>query len=125
MGGGNTPHSPMTWRPLSRSFNGVQTDVLFDGSGKVIFRSQQDVDPVLDYAKAQRNHDDRGYFAGGDMRRVASIPAVIISKWLDEGVDVFSSEHQAEIARRLNDPDYAYLRTAPGQLGPVGNGAYR
>jgi hypothetical protein len=113
------------WRPLNSTFDGKRTDVLFDGSGKVIFRTQQEVQPILDYAKDLRNHDDRGYFAGGDMRRVASIPAVVIADWLKEGIDVFSGEHQAEVARKLNDPDNFYLRTAPGRLGPVGDGTYR
>jgi len=106
----------MSWRPLTRNFNGTETDVLFDGDGKVIFRTLQETQPILDYNKALRNHDDKGYFAQGEMRRVATIPAVVIAQWLTDGVDVFDPACQADVARRLNDPDYFYLRTAPGQI---------
>jgi hypothetical protein len=113
------------WRPLSRPFNGTQTDVLFDSSGQVVFRTQQECNPVLAVNKELRDSGDRGWCADGDMRRVASIPAVIIAEWLQEGIDVFNGEHQDRIARKLNDPDNFYLRTAPGRLGPVGDGTYR
>jgi len=114
------------WRPLSRSPNGVQTDVLFDASGKVVFRSQQEVQPVLDYAKELRNHSDGGWFADKDMKRVASIPTVVQMAWMNEGFDVLADDlDQARLARKLNDPDNFYLRTAPGTLGPVGDGTYR
>lgn len=115
----------MNWRPLSHREDGTQTDCLFDSDGKVIFRTQQETQPVLDYAKDLRNHDDRGYFADGDMRRVASIPTVLVAAWMNEGIDVFNPDHQDRVARKLNDPDYFYLRTAPGQLGPTGDGTYR
>lgn len=112
------------WRPLSRPFNGTQTDVLFDASGKVVFRTLQECQPVLDANKVRRDDADRGWVMGGDMRRVASIPAVIIAEWLAEGIDVFSGDQQDRVARKLNDPDNFYLRTAPGRLGPVGDGSY-
>jgi hypothetical protein len=114
------------WRPLLRHNGRPDTDVLFDSDGKVIFRTQQETQPVLDHAKVLRDDtSDRGWCMGGDFRRVASVPAVVLVEWMNEGIDVFSGDQQDAIARKLNDPDYFYLRTAPGRLGPVGNGAYR
>lgn len=113
------------WRSLSRPGGGVQTDVLFDSDGKVIFRTQQETQPFLDTNKELRNCGDGGWMADKDMRRVASIPNAIIAQWLTEGIDIWSGDHQAEVARKLNDPDNFYLRTAPGRLGPVGDGSYR
>ena len=115
------------WRPLiSRAGGSIQTHVLFDHDGKVIFRTQQDEAPVLEYNKVVRNHCGDGYTPTREMRRVAHIPAVIIHEWLlNERLDVFSGEDQDRLAKKLNDPDYAYLRTAPGRLGPVGDGTYR
>jgi len=113
------------WRPLARRPDGRATDVLFDHNGQVIFRTLQEVQPILDVNKDKRNLSDRGWCAGGDMRRVASIPNVVIAQWLQEGIDVWSGDQQDAVARKLNDPDYFYLRTAPGHLGPVGDGSYR
>lgn len=113
------------WRPLIDTPGGTKTDCLFDSNGKVIFRTQQETQSILDLNKIKRDCGDRGWCADGDMRRVASIPNGVIAEWMAEGIDVFSGEHQDAIARKLNDPDYFYLRTAEGRLGPVGNGAYR
>lgn len=115
----------MTWRPLISGDGGPQTDVLFDADGRVIFRTQQECAPVLERNALLRDHPDRGWLPGGEFRRVASIPSGVVLQWLNEGVDLFSGEQQDEIARRLNDPDWAHLRTAPGHLGPVGDGTYR
>lgn len=114
------------WRPLISRAGGMQTDVLFDADGKVVFRTQQEVDPVLDHNRVVRNHCGDGYTPSRDMKRVASIPVSIIHKWLtEEGIDVWSGDQQDRLAKKLNDPDYAFLRTAPGRLGPVGDGTYR
>lgn len=114
----------MTWRPLS-SRGGKTTSVKVESDGSYLFRTEQDDAHILERNRILRDQPDRGYVADGDMRRVASIPMTIVHKWLQEGVDLFSGEQQGEIARRLNDPEYAYLRTAPGRLGPVGDGTYR
>lgn len=115
----------MSWLPLSSAPGGRETSVLFDADGNVIFRTLQECDPILDHNKALFNHDDRGYTPSGDMRRVAAIPMGVVLQWLQEGIDVFSGEQQDEVAKRLNSSEWAYLRTAPGQLGPVGDGTYR
>lgn len=112
------------WRPLTRS-GGSRTDVLFDSDGKVIFRQQEETQPLLDMNREMRDCGDSGYSPGGEYKRVASIPATVIAQWLTEGIDIWSGEHQDRVARKLNDPDNFFLRTAPGRLGPVGDGTYR
>lgn len=113
----------MTWRPLSQR-DGRSTDMKKESDGSVTFRTQQDVTDILEVNKHLREQDDRGWLMGGDIRRVASIPMTVVHQWLLEGVDVFSGEQQDEVAKRLNDPDNFFLRTAPGRLGPVGDGTY-
>ena len=115
----------MTWRPLSLQAGGKSTHVKFEADGTVLIRTEQDTQGILDANHALRGLNDRGYTPSGDMRRVASIPLAIVMQWAQEGIDVFSGEHQDRVARKLNDPDYAYLRTAPGHLGPVGDGTFR
>jgi hypothetical protein len=114
------------WRPLLHNANGTQTDVLFDSDGKVIFRTLQETQPVLDMNKEFRSNGRRGWTDSKDMRYVASIPAGVILQWIQEGFSVFDEElDQARLARKLNDPDNFYLRTSEGRLGPVGDGTYR
>lgn len=107
------------WRPLS-AHGGQVTDVKFDADGRIIVRSRQEADPILEANKAEMNHGRRGR----EWRKVATVPNNIIHKWLQEGIDIFSGEHQEAVARKLNDPDNRYLRTAPGCIG-VSNGVAR
>jgi hypothetical protein len=114
----------MDWRPLT-SRGGIVTDVKFDNDGRIIVRSRQDVDPILDHNKTLRNHGQGRKSAMGDLgRHIATIPNSIVHKWLQEGINVYDGEHQAELARKLNDPDWRYLRTNPGHIG-VSNGVAR
>jgi hypothetical protein len=115
----------MSFRLLSAS-GGRRTSVKFEPDGTFLIKTEQEVDDILDHNRILRNHDDKGWTSPAkDMRRVASIPMNVVYQWLQEGIDVFSGEQQDEVAKRLNDPDWAYLRTAPGHLGPVGDGTYR
>ncbi len=114
----------MSWRfgnydPVT----GVRKDYRHDGEGGVIVRTSQDVAPLLDRNKAMANHND-GYSESRELRRVASIPAMVRLKWLEEGWDCLDPNCADKLMRKLNDPDYAYLRTAEGRLG-ISNGVVR
>lgn len=86
--------------------------------------SSADVGAALEQNKAMALHND-GYSPSRELRRVAFIPAIIAYKWLsEEGWNVYDPEHSDRLARKLNSSDYAFLRTAPGQLG-VSNGVLR
>lgn len=114
----------MHWRPLSAN-GGKVTDVKFDSDGRIIVRTRQECDPVLENNKVARNHlDPRRKALGGLGRHIATIPNIIVHKWLQEGIDIYSGECQDGLARKMNDPDWAYLRTAPGHIG-VSNGVAR
>lgn len=84
---------------------------------RTIIEYRQDATPVLERNKALQNHDDGGWSPSRDMRRAASIPDIIVLKWLkEEGINVFDRDHWPAVKRKLNDPEYRYLRTAPGRL---------
>jgi hypothetical protein len=92
----------------------MQTFVLLDHSGTVIASTTQDVEPILARNARLREGPQRGEWG----RHVASIPNVILLKWLNEehargntGLRLFTREFDALIARRLADPDWRYLRT--------------
>lgn len=75
-----------------------------------------DVSGAIDQNKRLRTAND-GYSPSREMRRVASIPNALISKWRDEGFDIYDKNNHAELLRRLDSSDYAFLRTADGRLG--------
>lgn len=97
--------------------NGVETIVHHDDDGdRLIIERAQDVQPILDHNKRLFTHND-GYSPSRELRRVASIPLVVVEKWLrEDGIDVFNKDHAEAVRRKLNDPAYAHLRTAPGRV---------
>lgn len=113
------------WRPLTKSL-GTTTEVKFDSDGGTVIRTVGDEVPRLEMNKVLRGMagDDGGYVSTArEMKRVASIPASLVAKWFaEEGLDVYNPDHAERLMRKLNDPDYVYLRTAPGQLGPINGG---
>lgn len=87
-------------------------------------RSQSEVDPALDRNKAMATHND-GYTPDRSFRRAAHIPHALQQYWLTvEGWDCFNSDHHDRLVKVLNDPQWAWLRTAPGRIG-YSNGVMR
>ena len=110
--------------PLFKSSAGVNWSMIRENDGSLRFRAEADAEPVLDRNKAMATHND-GYTKDRTLRRVATIPAIVWLKWLnDEGWDAYQPENADRLARKLNDIDYMYLRTAPGQVG-YSNGRFR
>lgn len=87
------------------------------GTDCTIIETVQDVAPILEHNKALQNADDQGWSPSRDLRRAATIPDIIVLKWRNEyGIDVFDRNHWPAVKRLLNDPEWRYLRTAPGTL---------
>jgi hypothetical protein len=96
--------------------DGIVTVSRFDDFGGMVEEISQDCEPILDHNKALAA-EGSGYSPSGDLRRVASIPLVLVEKWLrEEGLDVFDPAHDAALRRKLNSSEYLYLRTAPGAV---------
>lgn len=72
----------------------------------------QDVGPILERNKALRSEPQKSDWG----RHIASIPNVIIVQWMNEeharghNVMPFTKEFDEVIARKLRDPEWAYLR---------------
>ena len=75
----------------------------------------QDVEPILEHNKRLYTMND-GYSPDRTLRRVASIPNTVIEQWMKEGVNIFDKNAKEAIRRKLNDPQWLYLRTAPGRV---------
>lgn len=95
--------------------------------GRTIVRERvQDVEPILEHNKAlrsQEQHSDWG-------RHVASIPNVIYERWFNEEyargnitLRPYSKEMDEIVARKLKDPEWAWLRTDAKFNGLLGFGS--
>lgn len=107
----------MTWRFGHQDQDGIAKLWRPDGNGGIEVKITGDVAPVLELNKAMFNHND-GYSKSRELRRVASIPAIVRQKWLiEEGWDCLDPGSVKKLAEKLNSSDYAFLRTASGHLG--------
>lgn len=103
-------------RPFLPCEGGIRHDWIDNADGTVTVVSTQDVEAALDQNKAMANHND-GYSPSRELRRAAFIPQIIINKWLnEEGWYALDPANADKLKKKLNDPDYLYLRTAPGRL---------
>lgn len=92
--------------------SGVATRVHLDRSEGVVHVERiQDVEPILERNKALQSIPQRSDFG----RHIASIPNVILERWIhEEGVNYLAlpgEEFARLIRRKLNDPDWRHLRT--------------
>jgi hypothetical protein len=91
----------------------MRTSVLLERAARprdsrIIVASEQDVAPVLEHNAALRAETQTSDWG----RHVASVPAVILVQWANEsGLRPFTAEFNELVQRKLQDPDWAYLRT--------------
>lgn len=98
--------------------NGIETTDYHDpATGGTHVHRVQDVQPVLDANKAEYNSygDLKSSRYKGPMHKVASIPIIVVEKWMQEGFNIYTATPE-EIRRKLNSPENRYLRTMPGKL---------
>lgn len=94
--------------------DGIARKVHYDPSERTLtFNVIQDVEPILERNKALRSEKQTG-----DLRHVASIPNVILTRWLNEEwergnttIRILGPEMDALVERKLKDPDWKWLRT--------------
>jgi len=98
----------------------VKTKFKYDHSeDEVVLQNVQDVEPLLELNKKELTGDSM--YGTGDnavgMRKVASIPLVVIEKWKRElGVDIMNKNDWPKIKQLLNDPENRFFRTREGRL---------
>ena len=89
-----------------------------DGPGRITIRRFQDVDDILDLNKLQFNsHTGKkpNYGDSDGNHKIATIPNILIEKWMNEGFNWYASTDNERRAK-LNDPDYRKLLVRPGKL---------
>lgn len=95
--------------------SGVTARILLDSNGQdLAIEHVQDVEPILEWNKALRTEEQKSDWG----RHVAEIPNVIMIRWLDEehargntSLRMFTREFDAIVKKKLQDPEWAYLRT--------------
>lgn len=90
----------------------------FDGN-RMAVETSQDVGDILERNKRLRSEAQKSDWG----RHVASIPNVVMTRWLNEEwergnttIRLFGPEMDALVARKLKDPEWAYLRTDSAQV---------
>jgi len=101
-------------RDIEHDGAGIITETVLDGDDMHV-RRYQDCEPILENNKRLFTLND-GYSPSRDLRRVASIPLTVVEEWMKEGIDIFDPNCAEAIRRKLNDPAWLYLRTAPGRV---------
>lgn len=94
----------------------------FEQNGnEFILHHEQDVEAILDTNKRLANLDNyskKGIKKG--MYHYACIPDILIMKWTKEvGSDILAPHNKKELFKRLNHPDYRYLKTTHGRHKPT------
>ena len=95
--------------------SGLATRFHLDSNGQdLAVEHIQDVEPILAWNKEARRDEQYGDWG----RHVARIPNVIYVKWLNEEhargnarLRMFTPEFDLIVQKKLNDPEWAYLRT--------------
>ncbi len=84
----------------------------------LVIKSSQDVEPILDNNRELSNPglSGDGYSPSRELRRVASIPNIVIEQWLMEGINICREADWPKVKRRLNDGEWSKLRTSTGRL---------
>ena len=98
---------------MTKKVDLVGIDTAYGADADGVFRKHEQNIPqsFLDDLKEQRNASKSQ--REGEYMRVASIPTVIVEKWMREGFDIMSGEHSAhEIVRKLKAENLeAFLTT--------------
>lgn len=101
--------------PFDLNEPGIARKWVDNEDGTITVLTEQDAQPLLDFNRARANSSD-GYTPSKDLRFAASIPAVVMEAWLKEA-NYDSNGLQELIAKRLDDPDWKWLRTADFRVG--------
>lgn len=97
------------------------TTLHFEQDGTMHVEEKQDVEPILDYTHAARNHRFGAHSGDGSMRHEAEIPMVVfIDECRKRGVEprIGSAEADLVIEAIMADPKYAKFRAAPSLRDP-------
>ena len=109
---------------ISTEQTGLLTETFYESEKGVVQERKINHKPILDHNKKLYNLND-GYRPDKGLKRVASIPTIILEIWAKEynkdqnkgNWFAVPKDVQTKILReKLNSSDYRYFRTAPGKF---------
>lgn len=97
---------------------GVATYHEYDHQTKTTYiETVQDTSPILERNRALAKEEDyKRLGIKHEWWHVASIPIGVQHAWLKEGINIYQKDHWPAVRRKLQDPDWQYLRTSTGRL---------
>ena len=99
----------------------TKTKYIQESDGKLTINNQQNLNPLMERNKKLYTQND-GYTPSRDMRRIASVPPIILQIWAKEYNGTrnwwaLPKEIQKKIMKtKLNSSEFRYFRTAEGSL---------
>ena len=106
-------------RDVEQGEDGIRTLAGYDeAEDNFVFRREMDVEPILKRNRELYNDGTEGYGPTREWRRAATIPNIFLEKWYrEEGIRYWDSEDTPKLMAKLDDPEWKWLRNAPGHLG--------
>jgi hypothetical protein len=101
--------------------DGLMTTTYHSDSDKVVIERNIDYKPIIEHNKKLYSHNS-GYSKSKDLKRVASIPTLVLEIWSKEyngnsNWFALPSDVQKKILKKkLNSSEFQMFRTAPGRL---------
>ena len=99
----------------------TKTRYIQESDGKLTVNNQQNLNPLIERNKKLYTQND-GYTASRDMRRIASVPPIILQIWAKEYNGTrnwwaLPKDTQKKILRvKLNSNEFRYFKTSEGRL---------
>tara|TARA_B100000989_G_C19466008_1_gene438322 strand:+ start:589 stop:924 length:336 start_codon:yes stop_codon:yes gene_type:complete len=103
---------------------GLLSDSFHDGEKGVVHQRSVNHKPILDHNKKLYNLND-GYSPSRELKRVASIPTLVLEIWAKEyngdqnkgnWFELPKDVQTKILKKKLNSNEYQYFKTAPGNL---------
>jgi hypothetical protein len=90
------------------------TTRIIDNNEGIVIARQQDVEPMLDYARGRRIAGDTG---SGDMRLAAEFPMIVVENYCNQAGITFEQflADPAHAKRMLGDPSLSGFRVWQGR----------
>lgn len=93
-------------------------------NGEIAIETVQDVSSILEANVAEYNSGNDGYTPSRDMKKVAEIPLIEVTKLMQQGINIYDQNDWPKIAAKLDDPEWLKFRTAPGRISKRQNREY-
>ena len=84
--------------------------------GTLVENRYQEVDSILKHNAAIRNDSVEPFTKDRSMALAARIPIIVVEQWMKEGINIFDENDRHKVLAKLDDPEYAYLKTWKGKL---------